>query len=85
LQQQADPRQALPKNASVTGFHGAYIDWVIIPFQWLSSINLSPYRTRPNGRPGRSPKDPEWRFSTIVLVSCSGVAPRSCGPGPTRR
>lgn len=61
------------RNASIAGFHSAYIDWVIILFLWLASTNFALYWAVLTGRPGRLFKNPEWRFYTLVLVCCSAV------------
>jgi trk system potassium uptake protein TrkH len=61
------------RNASIAGFHSAYIDWVIILFLWIASTNFALWWAVLGGKPKRLLKDPEWRFYSLVLLGSSAV------------
>jgi trk system potassium uptake protein TrkH len=62
-----------PNNASIGGYHSAYIEWVIIVFLWLAATNFSLHYAVLTGKPGQLLRNPEWRFFTLVLVLFSGA------------
>jgi trk system potassium uptake protein TrkH len=61
------------RNASIGGFHSAYIDWVITFFLWLAATNFALHWAVLKGRPGHLFRNPEWRFFTGVLVGFTAI------------
>ncbi len=61
------------RNASIAGFHSAYIEWVIILFLWFASTNFALWWAVLGGKPKRLLKDPEWRFYSLVLLGSSAI------------
>lgn len=61
------------KNASIGGFHSAYVEWVIIAFMWLAATNFALHWAVLTGKPGKLLCNPEWRFFSSILVVFSAI------------
>lgn len=61
------------KNASIAGFDSAYVDWITVVIMWVAATNFSLHWAVLTGKPGRLLKNPEWRFFTGALVTCSAI------------
>ncbi|MDQ7830296.1 MAG: TrkH family potassium uptake protein [Desulfovibrionaceae bacterium] len=79
------------KNASVSAFDSAYIDWVITMFMLLASLNFALHYYVLLGRPRTMARDPEFRlFVTLyavfaVLVAVNVLGQYQGDPGQAAR
>ncbi len=58
------------KNASIAAYNSAYIDWVIIAFMFLFSINFNLYYFTIIKRFSAVWNNSEWKIFTLVVLSC---------------